>query len=139
MRTFFRFTLRVLRTEAMKLGINTDPVLERAGYHIGSVLAPMVRDRDLEEKIRMLDQFWQQHGLGNMKLVAQDPITLQVTGCFECMELPVTGHGACAFDTGVLTALFAEEMQGFAQVTEVECYSSGFDHCMFIITKRSPD
>lgn len=134
--SFFIFTLRTFRTEAMMLGINLDPVLERTGYQIGSVLAPLIADSNLKEKILKMNQFWKKYGLGSMRLVTEEPITLEVKGCFECMDLPVTGHGACAFDTGVLSALFADEMQGLVRVTETECYASGFDHCIFIITKR---
>jgi uncharacterized protein len=135
--SFFIYALRVFRTEAMTLGLNMDPILERTGYQIGSVLAPLLADDTLEGKIHKMDDFWQTYGLGRIKLVDEDPITLEVVGCFECMDLPVTGHGACAFDTGVLTALFTDEKQGITLVTEVECYSSGFDHCTFIITKRA--
>ncbi|MFH0966947.1 MAG: V4R domain-containing protein [Methanobacteriota archaeon] len=135
--SFFIYTLRAFRTEAMTLGINMDPVLERTGYRIGSTLVPLVADLSLKGKILKMDQFWQKYGLGSMRLISEDPITLEVKGCFECMDLPVTGHGTCAFDTGILTALFAKEMENLAQVTEVECYSSGFDHCTFIITKKT--
>jgi uncharacterized protein len=136
--SFFIYTLRAFRTEAMALGINMDPVLERTGYRIGSALVPLVYDKNLKGKIQKMDQFWKKYGLGSMRLVAEDPITLEVEGCFECMDLPVTGHGACAFDTGILTALFAKEMQNHARVIEVECYSSGFNHCTFIITREKP-
>lgn len=135
--SFFRYTVRVFRTEAMNLGINLDPILEKAGARIGHVLAPLVQAPTLEEKVRLMDQFWQAHQLGSISLVLTDPITLQVKGCFECQDLPVTGHGSCAFDIGVLSSIFASEFKGAAEVCEVECYSSGYDHCTFTITSKA--
>jgi len=134
--SFFRSVLKVIRTEAMNHGININPVLERAGFRIGTALAPMVADLSLQEKIIALDKFWKNYGLGTITLVSDLPITLNVHGCFECEDLPVTGHGACSFDIGVLSALFLRETGGRPVVREVECYSSGFDHCTFIITKN---
>ena len=137
--SFFRYTLRVFRTEAMNLGMNLDPILERAGMRIGTILAPLVAHDSLKEKVNRMNKFWQTYGLGSITLVTDDPITLRVEGCFECQDLPVTGHGSCAFDIGVLSSLFAKEFQEAPQVCEVECYSSGFDHCTFTITGKKPD
>ncbi len=137
--SFFRYTLRVFRTEAMNLGMNLDPILERAGMRIGLILAPLVADNTLTGKVSKMNQFWQTYGLGYITLISEKPITLRVEGCFECQDLPVTGHGSCAFDIGVLSSLFAEEFENAPQVCEVECYSSGFDHCTFTISGREQD
>lgn len=134
--SFFRYTLRVFRTEAMNLGMNIDPILERAGSRIGMVLAPLIEDSTLPGKVSKMDTFWQSYGLGKISLISTDPLTIRVEGCFECQDLPVTGHGSCAFDIGVLSSLFSDEFQKNPEVVEVECYSSGFDHCTFVITKR---
>ncbi len=134
--SYFRYMLRVIRTEAMNLGMNIDPILERAGMRIGKVLVPLVADPTVTGKISKMNQFWQTNGLGMISLVTENPLTLRVEGCFECQDLPITGHGSCAFDIGVLSSLFAEEFQDQPEVVEVECYSSGFDHCTFVITSR---
>ena len=132
--SFFRWCVRVFRTEAMILGINIDPVLERSGWQIGKVLAPMVCDPDLTSMVQKMDAFWREYGLGTIELTCRDPIILTVEGCFECEDLPITGHGACSFDTGVLSAIFTQVLKGPVTVTETECYSSGFSHCRFLIT-----
>lgn len=132
--SFFRWCVRVFRTEAMLLGVNIDPVLERSGWQIGSVLAPMVSDPDLTSMVQKMDAFWREYGLGTIELTCQEPIVLTVEECFECEDLPVTGHGTCSFDTGVLSAIFTRVLNGPVTVTETECYSSGFSHCRFLIT-----
>ncbi|PWR74711.1 4-vinyl reductase [Methanospirillum lacunae] len=133
--SFFSYTLRVFRTEAMNLGMNIDPILKRSGLRIGRALAPLVADETVAGKVSKMSAFWQSYGLGTITLVSEHPLTLRVEGCFECQDLPITGHGSCAFDIGVLSSLFSEEFMQNPQVVEVECYSTGFDHCTFIITR----
>ncbi|HOJ97088.1 MAG TPA: 4-vinyl reductase [Methanospirillum sp.] len=137
--SFFRWGVRVFRTEAMALGINIDPVLERTGWEIGRVLVPLVYDPDLSQMVHAMHEFWSVHGLGSVTLSGSDPIALTVQGCFECEDLPVTGHGACSFDIGVLSAIFSNFLKGPVRITEIECYSAGNDHCRFIIEPKKPE
>lgn len=133
--SFFRYGVKVFRTKAMDAGINVDPVLERTGYEIGNTLTPLVFDPDLDTMIHNMNNFWERNGLGTIELSGMDPISLIVHGCFECEDLPLTGHGACSFDIGVLSAIFYRYMKTPVQITEVECYSAGDDHCRFVIEK----
>lgn len=134
--SFFRYCVRVFRSEAMTMGINLDPVLEKTGTEVGTVLAPKVAATTIEDMVRKMDAFWQAHGLGAITLASAEPITLEVRGCFECEDLPVTGHGACAFDIGVLTAIFSRHLGCPVTVVEEECYSSGDKRCIFVITRK---
>jgi uncharacterized protein len=135
--SFFRFCVLVFRTQAMALGINLDPVMERSGRQVGRVLARRVAGDTPEEVVQKMDAFWQSHGLGSISLAVSDPLTLEVKGCFECEDLPVTGHGACVFDIGVLTAIFSFHLEHPVSVVEERCYSSGDGRCIFVITPQS--
>ena len=134
--SFFRYCVLVFRTQAMVMGINIDPVLERTGAEVGRILAPKVAGGTAEAVVQKMDAFWQAHSLGAISIISSSPLTLGVSGCFECEDLPVTGHGACAFDTGVLTSIFSYHLGCPVMVTEEECYSSGDDRCIFVITPR---
>lgn len=134
--SFFRYCVLVFRTQAMVMGINIDPVLARTGRQVGWVLAPRVAGETVEEVVQKMDAFWQAHGLGAITLSSTGPIRLEVHGCFECEELPVTGHGSCVFDTGVLTAVFSYHMDNPVTVVEERCYSSGDGRCIFVITPQ---
>jgi len=135
--SFFRYCVRVFRTQAMTMGINLDPVLEKTGAEVGRVLAPRVAGRTVEELVQRMDAFWQAHGLGKITLTNTLPLTLEVRGCFECEDLPVTGHSACSFDLGVLRSVFSFHLQSEVTVVEEQCYSSGDDRCIFVITARA--
>lgn len=132
--SFFRYVVRVFRSEAMAMGINIDPVLQRAGAGVGTVLAGKVAGGSVEDVVQNMKVFWHTHGLGAITLTGTDPLTLEVRNCFECEDLPITGHGACAFDTGVLTSVFSHHLQYPVTVVEEACYSAGDDRCVFVIT-----
>ena len=93
---FFRFCVLTFRTQAMIMGINLDPVLQRTGETVGQALAPQLSAGSIEEVIRMLDAFWNSHGLGRIVLTGTDPVTLEVRGCFEC-ENPACHGPWCLF------------------------------------------
>jgi uncharacterized protein len=135
--SFFRYCVQVFRTQAMNMGINLDPVLQRTGAEVGRALAPKVAGGTVEDVVHRMDTFWQAHGLGAITLAGTAPLTLEVQGCFECEDLPVTGHGACSFDIGVLTAIFSHHLKTPVIVVEQRCYSSGSDRCIFVITVQS--
>ncbi|MDO9323922.1 MAG: V4R domain-containing protein, partial [Methanoregula sp.] len=135
--SFFRYCVLTFRTQAMVMGINIDPVLGRTGEEVGRILAPRVAGNTVEEVVKKMDAFWQAHGLGAITLAGTAPITLEVRGCFECEDLPVTGHGACVFDIGVLTAIFSHHLECPVTVVEEHCYSSGDERCIFAITPQA--
>lgn len=132
--SFFRYCVQVFRTQAMVMGINIDPVLEKTGREVGTVLAPKVSGKTIADTVKKMDSFWQAHGLGAITLAGTRPITLEVHGCFECEDLPETGHGACAFDIGVLTSIFSHHLGCPVTVVEEKCYSAGDERCIFVIT-----
>ncbi|MEI8330852.1 MAG: V4R domain-containing protein [Methanomicrobiales archaeon] len=133
--SFFRYCVVTFRTRAMTMGINIDPVMGRTGEQVGRVLAPKVACNTVEDVVKKMDVFWQAHGLGAITLVGTCPLTLEVRGCFECEDLPVTGHSACVFDIGVLTAIFSQHFNSPVSVIEDRCYSSGDERCIFVITQ----
>jgi predicted hydrocarbon binding protein len=137
--SFFRYCVLVFRTQAMVLGINIDPVLQRTGEEVGRALVPRVAAGTIEDVVKKMNAFWQVHGLGEITLAGTTPLTLEVRGCFECEDLPVTGHGACVFDTGVLTAIFSHHLKSQVTVVEQRCYSSGDDRCIFVVTPGNND
>ncbi|MGV8087767.1 MAG: V4R domain-containing protein [Methanomicrobiales archaeon] len=136
---FFRFILVTLRTKAMTIGINIDPVLKQAGIQVGEVLAPALAAETNDGVVKKIAEFWKIHHLGIVTLCSTMPLSIEVKDCFECQDLPVTGHEGCPFDKGVITAIFSYHLKCPVTVVEEECYSKGNDRCLFVIIPSSED
>jgi predicted hydrocarbon binding protein len=130
---FFKIMFRMIRVELYVQGINVDPVLSDAGYKVGGALYQYVGSPDLDELLGNLEKFWSEHRLGRIEVMSRSPLTIYVYDCFECQDLPLLGRPACAFDLGMLRALFFSHFGKEHAVEETECYAMGHDHCCFII------
>ncbi len=130
---FYRLAFRTIRVSLLQEGILLDPLLTRAGERIGGELYPAVADPETGRFCANIAQFWEEHRLGRLEIAETEPLVLLVHDCFECADLPVTGKPACAFDSGILRALFSRHYGRPAAAVETRCYSMGFDHCRFEI------
>jgi predicted hydrocarbon binding protein len=131
---FFKVMFRTMRVELYLQGINVDPVLADAGYKVGGALYAYIGSPDLEELLAGLERFWTDHRLGRLEVKSRSPLTLWVYDCFECVDLPLLGRPVCAFDLGMLRAIFYAHYGEDRPVEEVECYAMGHDHCCFVIS-----
>lgn len=134
---FYKLTFRTVRVLLMQEGILLDPLLTRAGEWIGEELYPAVADPTTEVFCANIARFWDDHNLGRVEVAGTEPLTLLVYDCFECEDLPVTGRPACAFDSGILRALFSGHYGRPTAALETRCYSMGFDHCRFEVVPEN--
>ncbi len=132
-RDVFSFILTSLRVSLLSEGISIYPILGRAGRKAGSAIFPLVQDADLHSFIENIADFWSRSGLGRIDLEREDTITLVIRDCFECMDLPITGKPECAFDAGVLSALFTAYYGEKKEAVETRCYAMGSNLCRFEI------
>ena len=128
---FYKLTFRTIRVSLLEEGILLDPLLTRAGVRIGEELYPAVAETETGRFCAKIARFWEEHRLGRIEVERAEPLTLLVYDCFECADLPVTGKPACAFDSGILRALFSRHYGRPAAAVETRCYSMGSDHCRF--------
>lgn len=136
---FYKLTFRTIRVALMQEGILLDPLLTRAGERIGEELYPAVADSATEAFCANIARFWEAHRLGRVEVAGTEPLALLVYDCFECADLPVTGRPACAFDSGILRALFSRHYGRPTAAIETRCYSMGFDHCRFEVVSEGND
>ena len=132
-RLFYKLMFRSIRVSLMSQGINIDPILREAGYRIGKGVYAATKDPDVNVMVRNVMNFWERHNLGHIVVENYSPVTLVVYDCFECGELPHTGKPACAFDAGILEAVFSGFYKTDHKVTELRCYAMGDDQCKFVI------
>lgn len=131
--SFYRAILRSIRVALLDSGINIDPILHAAGRGLGRGLARSFAGITTEELLGALARFWNRHALGRLEVAATAPLELVVYDCFECADLPYLGRPACAFDKGLLTAIFEAHYGGAVLVDETACYAMGSGHCRFVI------
>jgi len=136
---FFRLILRTLRLTILGEGITIDPLLYQAGMHIGEATYPTIAARDVAVLLRNLAAFWERNRLGRIEVEEFDPLAIKIYDCFECSELPNLGRPACAFDAGVLTAIFSAHYRKEQVVTETNCYAMGDDCCRFVVERKQQE
>lgn len=130
---FFRLLFQTLRVSLLADGINIDPLLFSTGLHVGEAIAPSIAGSDLPVLLGNLARFWEKHRLGKVEVISVDPVTLYVYDCFECGDLPTIGRPACAFDAGLLSAVFSAHYDRTLTAQETACYAMGDDHCCFVL------
>ncbi|MDD1702459.1 MAG: ArsR family transcriptional regulator, partial [Methanoregula sp.] len=130
---FYRLMFRTIRVSLLVEGINIDPVLQKAGYHVGERIYSCIAAPDLPDLLGKTAGFWKTNNLGKIEIESTAPLVLNVYDCFECGSLPQLGRPACAFDSGILQAIFSRHYRQTQQVTETACYAMGDDHCRFVI------
>ena len=132
---FFRFVFRTIRVALMEEGVNIDPILHNAGLKVGETFYKKLESEDLENLTEKIAAFWQKNNLGRIEVKKLDPLTIRAYDCFECEDLPQIGRSACAFDSGVLEAVFSAHFGEDVHVEEVKCYAKGDKYCCFVIDK----
>jgi hypothetical protein len=131
---FYRYMFRTIRVSLLSEGINIDPVLNEAGYRVGLTFAPSLSDKDIRKVLKKTREFWKKNNLGILEIESLSPLCVRAYDCFECGSLPQLGRPACAFDSGVLRAIFTRHFGTDQQVDETACYAAGDDHCRFVVT-----
>lgn len=134
---FFRFVFRTIRVSLMEEGFNIDPILHNAGIKVGSTYYENLKDDEIDGLIENLSKFWKKNRLGRIKIEKSEPLTLRAYDCFECEDLPKIGRSACAFDSGILEAIFSSYYSEHVNVDEVKCYARGDEYCSFVVNKPS--
>lgn len=134
---FFKYILRTIRVSLMEEGVNIDPILHNAGFKVGQTFNDQLENCVIERLLENLSKFWENNQLGRMVVENLEPLTVRVYDCFECENLPVIGRSACAFDSGILEAIFSAHFNQKMEVDEVKCYAKGDEYCCFVIDKLS--
>lgn len=130
---FFRLLFQTIKVSLISQGISVDPILHEAGVQVGETLYPSLETPDDHKFLENIAHFWESHQLGRVELKSMDPLVINVYDCFECKGLPYMGKTACAFDSGLLKALFSTHYHKLRDVTETKCYATGDNYCQFII------
>ncbi|RXE57053.1 hypothetical protein ABH15_02670 [Methanoculleus taiwanensis] len=133
----FKAFFQAIRLSLMREGVMVDPILYSAGSSVGRALSGLVNAPDIETLLMNLCAFWGERGLGRLEVVSRDPLTLDIYDCYECQGLPQLGKPVCAFDAGILAALFEAHSRDEWVVTETKCYAMNDACCRFVVLPRA--
>jgi predicted hydrocarbon binding protein len=133
---FYRLIFHTIRVSLIGQGIDIDPILYEAGVKVGETLYEKVKNQDINKLAENIAKFWDNHNLGNVEVIKLEPLTINVSDCFECKNLPELGRPACAFDSGILKAVFSAHFNEEHIVNETKCYAMGDNHCSFTIKNK---
>lgn len=133
---FFRLMFRTIRVALLKEGINIDPLLHQAGIKVGEAVYNDLKSDDVDNFIKNIAEFWEGNKLGRVKVKSLDPLVINAYDCFECEDLPKIGRSACAFDSGILEAIFSKHFGHDVDAEEVKCYAKGDEYCCFVIKEK---
>ncbi len=133
---FFRFIFKTIRVALMQEGINIDPILHNAGIEVGETFYNGLKNPKTNELVKNVAIFWESHKLGRIEVENMKPLIIRAYDCFECEDLPKIGRSACAFDSGILEAIFSSHFKSEVNVEEIKCYAKGDNYCCFIIKKE---
>ncbi len=131
--TFYKLVYRTIRVSLLMEGISIDPLLKRTGETVGDAVYPAIAATNMNDFCTNLASFWDQHHLGRIENLTQDPIRFSVYDCFECVDLPSLGKPACSFDSGLLSVLFSRQAGRPMEAVERQCYAAGDSCCTFEI------
>ncbi|HEY0196481.1 MAG TPA: V4R domain-containing protein [Methanobacterium sp.] len=132
---FYKYILRTIRVSLMQEGVNIDPILHNAGFKVGQTFNDQLKNCVIENLLENLSKFWEKNKLGQMVVENLDPLTIRVYDCFECATLPIIGRSACAFDSGILDAIFSAHFNQEMEADEIKCYAKGDEYCCFEINE----
>jgi len=130
---FFRFMFRTIRVSLLDEGINIDPILHNAGIKVGMTVYKKLKSSDIDKLTKNLADFWKNNKLGRIEFKSIDPLIIQAYECFECEDLPQIGRPACAFDSGIIKAVFSSYFKTPVKVEETKCYAQGDQFCRFLV------
>jgi uncharacterized protein len=131
---FFKFIFRTLRVSLMQEGFNIDPILHNAGFKVGQTFNDRLESTNTEDLLLNISNFWEKNRLGRIEVENTTPLSIRIYDCFECEDLPVIGRPVCAFDSGILTALFSNHFNQEVEVDEIKCYAVGDEYCCFKVS-----
>ena len=83
-----------------------------------------------------LSSFWKENGIGEMKVLDKEPLTIGVERCHDCLGwMTGVGVAVCPFKEGVLEAVFEGVLRKKQSVEEVVCCGTLSPSCKFRISE----
>ncbi|MDG6988748.1 MAG: hypothetical protein JRN21_05405 [Nitrososphaerota archaeon] len=104
-----------------------------------SAQSPAVGNHKSRLLVAGLSSFWKDNGIGEMKVVDEEPLTIGIERCHDCLGwMTGVGVAVCPFKEGFLEAVFDDVLKSKHWVEETECCGTLSPSCKFEVTEGEP-
>lgn len=105
------------------LGVGSKEMMFQVGLFLGQRAADMEPSPSAEEMLKNLVNVWERHELGHLELASLDPVTLVITDCRICGQLPGTGDMyECAFHEGFFQGALSTKLKKSVELKQETNY-----------------
>lgn len=102
---FFAPAVNPLQRE---LGISSKELMRKLGVEMGRKASMVIQITDLKAVFNHLAEMWRRLVLGKLEVVSEDPLTIKISNCTICGQIPELGSlFECSFHEGFLMGLLS--------------------------------
>ncbi len=106
---FFSPAINPLQRE---FGISSKDLLRRLGEEMGRQVSESIHLSDLQDVFNHLSEVWQRLVLGRLEIVSRDPLTIRISDCSICGQIPGLGRVfECSFHEGFFRGLLSHRLK----------------------------
>lgn len=106
---FFSPAVNPLQRE---FGISSKDLLRRLGEEMGRQVSESIHLSDLQDVFNHLSEVWQRLVLGRLEIVSRDPLTIRISDCSICGQIPGLGRVfECSFHEGFFRGLLSHRLK----------------------------
>lgn len=114
-------------------GIDNAPVVKTIGTDIGRSISSIFESETPNELLSEIGNFLEFHGKCRVTILVDFP-ALQIEDNFKASSMPVIGKPFCTLKEGIIEGILKGKFDEDYKVAETECYGTGHQHCLFMIT-----
>lgn len=106
---FFSPAVNSLQRE---FGISSKDLLRRLGEEMGRRASESINLANLQDVFNYLSEVWQRRVLGRLEILSRDPLTIMISDCSICGQLPGLGSVfECSFHEGFFKGLLSHRLK----------------------------
>jgi predicted hydrocarbon binding protein len=106
---FFSPAINPLQRE---FAISSKDLLRRLGEEMGRQASESIQLADPVEVFNYLSEMWRRLVLGRLEIVSRDPLTIKISDCSICGQLPGLGRVfECSFHEGFFKGLLSHRLK----------------------------
>ncbi|WP_455392534.1 helix-turn-helix domain-containing protein [[Eubacterium] cellulosolvens] len=115
------------------LDIDYKKFIAELGHQLGIELAKKCKTNKIELLLKEIQEFWQEHNLGNIEVVKKKPLEITMENNMDCKKNPEIAYAICGFIKSLVGTILEEKLGVKSTVKEVDCKPERTTYCKFRI------